>query len=192
MSKKSLQLRVGRGSLAGRKVVLHDPRVRPTRTMVREAQVDIINSRGWLDGADVLVPFAGSGITGFDLLSAGASSVHFVETDRKQSQNLQNIVKEFELEARAKVSCANIRRFRSAHKCTGMLADPPWQNGWIDDLDWINVLHQYHCFEWIILESELLEEAIVTKECKRICGSFNVEFRKYGNSLLTILENEVQ
>ena len=56
--------------------------LRPTPDRVRESLFSILASRGWLDGAQVLDLFAGTGALGLEALSRGAARATFVESGR--------------------------------------------------------------------------------------------------------------
>ena len=59
------------------------PAVRPTSDRVREAIFDVLSSLGEVDGATVLDCLAGSGALGIEAISRGASTVTFVDIDRR-------------------------------------------------------------------------------------------------------------
>lgn len=76
-----MTLRIIAGEARGRR--LSTPEgvdVRPTTSRVREAVFNSLHSQGWLEEADVLDLFAGSGALGLEALSRGAASATFVES----------------------------------------------------------------------------------------------------------------
>ena len=77
-------MRVVAGSARGRRISAPPgTETRPTTDRVREAVFNALGSLGAVDGAVVLDLFAGSGALGIEALSRGATSAHFVESDRR-------------------------------------------------------------------------------------------------------------
>jgi 16S rRNA (guanine966-N2)-methyltransferase len=77
-------VRVVAGSARGRRISAPPgTETRPTTDRVREAVFNALGSLGAVDGAVVLDLFAGSGALGIEALSRGATSAHFVESDRR-------------------------------------------------------------------------------------------------------------
>jgi 16S rRNA (guanine966-N2)-methyltransferase len=75
-------MRVIGGEARGRRLKVPAlPGLRPTSDRVREAIFDILESRGLVEGADVVELFAGSGALGIEALSRGADTVTFVDAD---------------------------------------------------------------------------------------------------------------
>ncbi len=78
-----MTLRILAGEARGRRLSAPGGRdVRPTTSRVREAVFNSLHSRGWLQGADVLDLFAGSGALGLEALSRGAATATFMESAR--------------------------------------------------------------------------------------------------------------
>ena len=75
-------MRIITGHAKGRRLVAPDTdATRPATDRVREALFSAIGA--WVDGADVLDLFAGSGSYGLEALSRGAASATFVEQGRE-------------------------------------------------------------------------------------------------------------
>jgi len=73
-------MRVIAGIYKGRKLKAPETKeVRPTKDRIKESMFDII--KPYLQGADVLELFAGSGSLGIEALSRGAKSITLVERD---------------------------------------------------------------------------------------------------------------
>ena len=76
-----MALRIIAGEARGRRLSMPEGvDVRPTTSRVREAVFNSLHSQGWLEGADVLDLFAGSGALGLEAVSRGAASAVFVES----------------------------------------------------------------------------------------------------------------
>lgn len=85
---KPVSVRILGGQLRGR--VLRVPEVtglRPTPSRVRETLFNWL--QGWIDGADVLDAYAGTGALGLEALSRGAASATAVERNPALCKSLQ-------------------------------------------------------------------------------------------------------
>ena len=75
--------RIVGGLWGGRRLLTPDgDTTRPTSEKVRAAMASSLTAAGGLEGARVLDLYAGSGALGLELVSRGASSAVFVESDR--------------------------------------------------------------------------------------------------------------
>jgi len=126
-----MSLRIIAGELKGRRI--EAPRgacTRPTRSAVREAWFSALGDR--IAGSRVLDLFAGSGALGIEAVSRGASTVTFVESDRRACRILQKNLCRLQVESRARVLCDDalgyidglVRARRRAWDI--VLADPPY------------------------------------------------------------------
>jgi 16S rRNA (guanine966-N2)-methyltransferase len=80
-------MRITGGFMGGRRIRVPRKGVRPTQEKVRAAIFSSIAER--VPGASFLDLFAGSGSTGLEALSRGASSVCWVESDRRTARILR-------------------------------------------------------------------------------------------------------
>jgi 16S rRNA (guanine(966)-N(2))-methyltransferase RsmD len=146
-----MPIRVISGEAHGRR--LHVPagsRTRPTSGLVRGAMFDMLEHRGWLADATVIDLFAGSGALGIEALSRGASRAVFVESAAPAVRALRRNLQESGLAPRGEVIVAPVPRAmrtlaRRGLVAGGILADPPYRQGWCRRL----------------LESEVLRELVV-------------------------------
>lgn len=125
-------MRIAGGEFGGR--ILKVPKsgaVRPTQDRVREAIFSIV--QGEIAGAAFLDLFAGSGAVGLEALSRGASSVTFVESNRRHVAVLRENLAQFPgASDRACVVCADCYRWLPAYAGAGFsigFADPPYALG---------------------------------------------------------------
>jgi 16S rRNA (guanine966-N2)-methyltransferase len=125
------RLRISGGELRGRLVRTQESvELRPTTERVRESVFSALQGRGLLEGARVLDLFAGSGILGFEALSRGASSVDFVEADRRRSIMLKDNAASLGLEHRVLVSNGPVEKLKKLlpSRCYSLIfADPPYE-----------------------------------------------------------------
>lgn len=118
-------MRIIAGSARGRRLKAPDTMdTRPVTDRVREAVFSSIGS--WVEDADVLDLYAGSGSFGLEALSRGANSAVFVEKGRKALEALRANVASVGLGG--EVVGGDVSRFLAA--CDGtfhlVFMDPPW------------------------------------------------------------------
>jgi 16S rRNA (guanine(966)-N(2))-methyltransferase RsmD len=148
---------------------------------------DMLEHRGWLADAVVVDLFAGSGALGIEALSRGASRALFVESAVAAVRALRRNLDESGLAPRAEVITAPVTRAmrtlaRRGLAAGGVLADPPYRQGWCRRL----------------LESEALRELVVpggwvaleheTDETLPDVGPFTpVISRRHGETAVSLL-----
>jgi 16S rRNA (guanine966-N2)-methyltransferase len=117
------------GGLLGRRV-LTIPRAgeefRPTLEKSRASVAEIV--KDIVAGTVVADLCAGSGAIGFELLSRGAKTVHFVENDRTRARLITEHCKLFGVTLSCSVYCEDVRRFVQHLPCFYDLVyfDPPY------------------------------------------------------------------
>ena len=74
-----MALRVIAGRAHGRRLRVPDGPTRPTSSLVRGALFNMLEHRGWLENADVVDLYAGSGALGIEALSRGARRATLVD-----------------------------------------------------------------------------------------------------------------
>ncbi len=149
--------------------------IRPTSSRVRKSLFDIL---GDLSGSSALDLFAGTGVLGFEAASRGASSVTFLEKNRKLSDSIRkNSLLFDETEIQVKTEDA----FRFLERCENqfdlILADPPYGS---IDLDLL--LHSAQSS--IKGGGRLVIESAVREEWKPIVG----KIRTYGDTQLSFID----
>ena len=122
-----MKLRIIAGELGGR--FIDAPKgfkTRPTASRVREAWFSVLADR--VQDVGVLDLFAGSGALGIEALSRGARHVHFVESDARTLETLQNNLLALGLEDRSTVVRRDALRFvdQIAEPFDLAFADPPY------------------------------------------------------------------
>ena len=81
-------MKVLTGRFKGRLIAFKpEPGLRPTADKVRKAIIDTFSA--WIEGKRVLDLYSGTGAFGFELLSAGAASVVFLEKEPVRSKRIQ-------------------------------------------------------------------------------------------------------
>jgi len=103
---------------------------RPTSDRVREAAFNLIGP-GYVEGANVLDLFAGSGAMGLEALSRGAAHATFVESDREACRAINRNLDKLALEG-ATVLCQDALTALRADARGGtrydlVLVDPPYR-----------------------------------------------------------------
>ncbi len=132
--------RIVGGALRGRRFGLRPPPgTRPTSERVREALASALQARGWIEGAVVIDPFAGTGALAFECLSRGAAHATLLERDRRLVQRARWDAETLGLHERLvalpfrwPASAASLRRRiapRLPAPATLLLLDPPYARG---------------------------------------------------------------
>jgi 16S rRNA (guanine966-N2)-methyltransferase len=120
-------VRITGGTLARRRIKVpsgaESRGLRPTADKVRAAVFDILGDV--TRGARVVDAFAGSGALGLEALSRGASSVLFLERDRRFARALSDVVDELGLKDRASVRSQDALKARVGPVDLALL-DPPY------------------------------------------------------------------
>lgn len=122
--------RIVAGAAGGRRLAVPPKGTRPTTDRVREALFNVLAARLDFDGLHVLDLYAGSGALGLESLSRGASSVLFVEHDRRAADVIARNI------ATVGIPGATVRRGTVATVLAGagtpmdlVFADPPYEVG---------------------------------------------------------------
>lgn len=121
-------MRVIGGKYKGRYLVnFQADHIRPTTDRVKESLFNILQS--YIDGAEVLDLFAGTGNLGIEALSRGAQKVTFVEKNPKSLQLIKENLKALKIEEEYEIQKQDVMKFL---KSTGDLQydlifiDPPF------------------------------------------------------------------
>lgn len=183
----SHEIRLTQGIWRGKKFRFAHPKVRPTTQRTREALINILRSHGALDkDSRVAVVFAGSGAVGFEIMSAFACKVDFVDIDpacaRATRDVLASLAGDFEAQSvvhAAEVHVAHVREWNPP-QLDAIVADPPYFNGWTNELGWLDRLVEKSGARLVLLETE--SDPVVEQNL----ASTGKTFRKYkhGNSTL--------
>jgi len=123
-------VRIIAGTLKGRR--LEGPRgpgVRPTSDRLRETLFNVLADRP--DEARVLDAFAGTGAVGLEALSRGATSVVFVERDRRVISLLEDNIRACRVGNACVIIADDFLTFRARRPDLGsfdlVFADPPYE-----------------------------------------------------------------
>ncbi len=140
-------MRVTGGTLKGRTLrTIPGLSTRPTTDKIRQSIFNILMND--IEDASVLDIFAGSGALGIEALSRGAASTVFIESGRKQIENIQNNLMALDLKAGV-FDCEYIAACRSLQsdnrKFDLIFADPPYEK--IKPSEVIETVLQYDLLE---------------------------------------------
>jgi len=117
-------VRVTAGALRGRRVPVPRDETRPTSERARQAFFNIVGAR--IDRARFLDLFAGSGVFSFEAVSRGADAATAVEDDRRKTESIGRLAKEWNVPVTAIQSevLATLPRLRERFDV--VYADPPY------------------------------------------------------------------
>jgi 16S rRNA (guanine966-N2)-methyltransferase len=124
-----MNLRIISGRLKGRRLHLKGAAAsfRPTSDRVREAAAESVKQI--IEGAVVADLCAGSGAFGFEMLSRGAHSVDFVESDRSLARGLKEHAAMLGVAQQCRIITGDVRRFVSSSDAAMyniIFYDPPY------------------------------------------------------------------
>lgn len=177
--------RIVAGTAGGRRLVVPSS-ARPTTDRVREALFSVLAARLDFDGLHVLDLYAGSGALGLEALSRGASSVLFVESDRRAADVIARNI------ATVGLPGATVRRAPVAAALTAnpeapmdlVLADPPYDvaAGAVEA-----VLDSLHRHGWVADGSIVVVERPVTSAPLNWPAGWTVwPDRRYGDTRIEL------
>lgn len=127
-----MKLRIIAGTLKGRNLRIAGGAddFRPTLGRVRRSVADALQP--WIPDAGVVDICAGSGALGFEILSRGARSIDFVESDRRRCGALLENIRQLGMENRVRVHQTNVldflRREGIRNRYDMVLYDPPYDS----------------------------------------------------------------
>ena len=134
------------GKYRGRKVLTPGGTTHPMGSRERLALFNMLT--GKLEGARVLDAFAGSGALGIEALSRGASSVVFVDKNRRATEVIWDNLAELGIESGIEVICEKVSNVSgTVDSFDIVLADPPY-----DDFD----LSEVECLSGLIEKDGIL------------------------------------
>ena len=172
-------MRIVAGQWRGRRIETPPGRtVRPTLDSVREAWMSILQRD--IPGSRTLDLFAGSGALGLEMLSRGASSADFVESDTTINRVLRKNIELLGAAEAAVVHRADAIRFVEQIEEPGFdiaVADPPYSGGFALKLAEL----------W--LERSFARILSVEHDAReKLPGS--IDTRRYGTSAITFYRRE--
>jgi 16S rRNA (guanine966-N2)-methyltransferase len=148
----------------------------------------MLEHRGWLADARILDCFAGTGALGIEALSRGAQGAIFVESSAVVVRTLRDNLEAAGVSDRSLVLPMDVGRAlralaRDGVQVDGVLADPPYHQGWpqrvVDAVRERGILAQHG---WIAIE-HASDEPVAPS------GDFVVATtRRHGSTTLTLLE----
>jgi len=148
---------------------------------------DMLAARGWLADTVVVDLFAGSGALGIEALSRGARQAVFVESAVPAVRALRRNLAESGLAARAEVLTMPVPRAmrqlaRRGLDVGGVLADPPYRQGWCGRLLASEALRELVVpGGWLALEHESGEEI------PEVAAFTSVTTRRHGETAVSLL-----
>ena len=182
-----MNTRISGGRERGRRIRTRDKEgLRPTSERVRSALFSIISQS--ITGARVLDLYAGTGILGFEALSRGADSVHFVESSAPRCAEIRSSLLDFKLEDRAVVTRGRVEQVAKSLKGEYdiVMADPPYDSDpWqvvMEQLDDRGVISKLG-----IIVAEHSRHLTLSDEFGNLV---RWEERRYGDTVLTLYKAE--
>ena len=128
------RIRITGGELRGR--VIKSPKSDLTHPMGAREKLALFNMIGrFLPSAKVLDAYAGSGALGIEALSRGAARVIFIEKSPKVVKIIHENLRLLGAEDKSSVYCCNVLSFDTEMKFDVILADPPYDNFVLSEIE---------------------------------------------------------
>jgi 16S rRNA (guanine(966)-N(2))-methyltransferase RsmD len=136
-------MRIIGGNQKGKRILVARKGTRPTKGIVREAVLQVIQSR--IPGAHVLDMFAGSGALGLEALSRGAQSCVFIEQHPAVLyKNIENIVPELNTKVIRNDYVTALKRLAN-NRFSVIFMDPPYRKTYVERA--VFLIQQYDVLE---------------------------------------------
>jgi 16S rRNA (guanine966-N2)-methyltransferase len=183
-----MALKVIAGRAHGRRLRVPEGPTRPTSSLVRGALFNMLEHRGWLEDADVVDLYAGSGALGIEALSRGARSVVFVEASPVAVRALRHNLEASDVAERAEVLPTSIERAlrllsRRGTRVDGVIADPPYHLGLVQRLvDTLAAGTLLGPEGWLAVEHAMDETPEATPRLARVLC------RRHGDTALSLFQ----
>ena len=161
-------------------------KVRPTRSMVREAIFNMVSVK--ILNARVLDLFAGSGLLGLEAISRGAREAVFVERVKSNCKVLKNNILSLDAARETVLLCQNTFRAitllkRQKKVFDIALIDPPYELSALPVLNTLSSAGIMTSDSWLIIERGKDPIATVPETMRR------VRQKKYGDTTIHIFQN---
>ena len=183
-----MALRIISGDLRGRKLrTVRGYKTRPTANRTREAIFNILASH--IRGARVLDLFAGTGAFGIEALSRKADLAVFIDNDDDSLLILQTNINTLSLQQQTKIIrwdlIKNLNCLKSIPAGFNLaFMDPPYNQNMVEPS--LRNLHRSQSLEAgaLVIVEHSQQEPVTTNQMPYK----SVDHRKYGKSLVTILD----
>lgn len=186
-------MRITAGNLKGRRInfkkaqkaAKKENALRPTSSKVRESIFNIIGAL--ISDSQFVDLYAGTGAVGIEALSRGASTVFFVESDRKRTGQIEKMLKDCGYLSRADIIRGEASAFiakavKEGLKFDIVFLDPPYHTG---ELEYI--LPQLSGGEMLNDKGIIIAEHLSKKKLPDEIGNFvQKKAYKYGDTMLTL------
>jgi len=161
-------------------------KVRPTRSMVREAIFNMAGAR--IVNARILDLFAGSGLLGLEALSRGAREAVFVERDKGSCKVLKNNILKFETVRQTTLLCQDISRaimrLKQQKRIFDIaLLDPPYALPASSVLNTLASAGIMALESWLIIERGKTPITEIPETLQRL------RQKKYGDTMIYIFQH---
>jgi len=171
-------MRIIGGNKKGKRILVARKGIRPTKGIVREAVLQVIQNR--IPGAHVLDIFAGSGALGLEALSRGAQRCVFIEQRPTiLYRNIENIVPEMNTEVIRNDYISALKRL-AHNKFSVIFMDPPYGKTYVDRT--VSLIDKHGIMEdnGIMVIEHHPEELFALPD-----GFSIVKQRRYGDTMIT-------
>ncbi|HUI92275.1 MAG TPA: RsmD family RNA methyltransferase [Chitinivibrionales bacterium] len=180
-----MKLRIVSGTLSRRYITVDKSSqgFRPTQERVRRAVADALRER--IPGAAAADFCAGSGAFGIELISRGAASVDFVESDRRRASAISRMCGELGITNKCRVFTKDIRNFpATCDKFYDVIFfDPPYEDTALAELV-PDLCKRLSKGGMLVYERE---KSSVSQGDKLSPAEYDVEVRNYGDTAVEFI-----
>ncbi|MDX1617273.1 MAG: 16S rRNA (guanine(966)-N(2))-methyltransferase RsmD [Balneolaceae bacterium] len=178
-------MRIITGILKGRKIDIPNTLdVRPTTDRTKEGLFSVIEARRYIRNTKILDLFAGSGNLGIEAISRGASSVLFVDNDRRNIRHIETLGREFEISDRIRTAISDVKTFLNGPQLPYdiVFSDPPYDYPYMEEMiDTVTGDGWLYEGGWFILEHDKRHDFNDHPDC--------VFSKAYGRTIVSIFVN---
>lgn len=184
-----MKLRIVAGQFGGAYLTVPDKAVvyRPTQERVRQSISEILKNR--IPGAMVADFCAGSGAMGIEMISRGAKTVHFVESDRGSAQHISDQIRRFSITEQCRIFNRNVQAFIQTSRFLYdiIFFDPPYDDE--------KLTRSLPAMLLLLKDNGILvyeHASVKVKKCLPsgidfVPAGFKVETREYGDTLVDFI-----
>jgi 16S rRNA (guanine966-N2)-methyltransferase len=173
-------MRIIGGDKKGKRILVAKKGIRPTKGLVREAILQVIQEK--IQSAQILDIFAGSGALGLEALSRGASGCVFIErAPTVLYKNIKNIASDKDTTVLRKDYTAGLKRLKG-QRFAVIFLDPPYARQYVERT--IALVAKYALLE---LQGIVVIEHDPNEQFSLPAGFGLFKHKRYGDTAVTYI-----
>jgi len=175
-------MRIITGTLKGRSIPAPGTdRLRPTSDRTKEGIFSTIAARRYFESTSILDLFAGSGNLGFEALSRGSASAHFVDQEAEHIRHIETLAEKFGIREKVSTDIQPVEEYleNPQQSFDFIFADPPYDYFYMEGI--IGLILDGNLLSdngWFILEHDKRHDFSGHEQC--------VSAKPYGRTIASI------